>query len=79
MDSRLLLVHGMADDNVLFTHSTELMNRLQQQGTAFELMTYPGGKHGLSQPWMRTHVYRAIADFLQRMGPAATGATAPRP
>jgi dipeptidyl-peptidase-4 len=77
MSSRLLLVHGMADDNVLFTHSTELMSRLQQQGTAFELMTYPGGKHGLSQPWMRTHVYRAIADFLQRMGPSAGGAAAP--
>jgi dipeptidyl-peptidase-4 len=66
LTSRLLLVHGMADDNVLFTHTTELMNRLQQRGTAFDLMTYPGGKHGLSQPWMRTHVYTAIADFFDR-------------
>ncbi len=66
LTSRLLLVHGMADDNVLFTHSTELMNRLQQRGTTFDLMTYPGGKHGMSQPWMRTHVYTAIADFFDR-------------
>lgn len=63
---RLLLVHGMADDNVLFTHSTELMNRLQRSGTAFELMTYPGGKHGLSQPWMRVHVYEQIMAFFDR-------------
>jgi dipeptidyl-peptidase-4 len=66
LTSRLLLVHGMADDNVLFTHATELMHRLRKQGTPFELMTYPGGKHGLSAPWMRTHVYRTIAEFMHR-------------
>jgi dipeptidyl-peptidase-4 len=66
LTSPLLLVHGMADDNVLFTHSTELMNRLQQRGTAFDLMTYPGGKHALAQPWMKTHVYKAIAAFFDR-------------
>jgi len=43
----LLLVHGMADDNVLFAHSTALMKKLQDDQKPFELMTYPGGKHGL--------------------------------
>ncbi|MEP6938785.1 MAG: S9 family peptidase [Rudaea sp.] len=62
----LLLAHGMADDNVLFTNSTQLMAALQQQGTPFELMTYPGGKHGLSTPAMKKHVYHAIADFFDR-------------
>ena len=37
----------MADDNVLFTNSTALMSALQQRGQPFELMTYPGAKHGL--------------------------------
>ncbi|MDR3387790.1 MAG: S9 family peptidase [Rudaea sp.] len=59
----LLLVHGMADDNVQFTNSTKLMAALQERGTQFKLMTYPGGKHGLSTPAMRTHVYTAIANF----------------
>jgi dipeptidyl-peptidase-4 len=44
---KLLLLHGMADDNVLFTNSTALMSALQQRGQPFELMTYPGAKHGL--------------------------------
>jgi dipeptidyl-peptidase-4 len=39
------------------------MAALQQKGIQFELMTYPGGKHGLSTPAMKTHVYHAIADF----------------
>jgi len=45
--SPLLLIHGMADDNVLFANSTQLMSALQKRGTPFELMTYPGAKHGL--------------------------------
>jgi dipeptidyl-peptidase-4 len=44
---KLLVLHGMADDNVLFTNSTALMSALQQRGQPFELMTYPGAKHGL--------------------------------
>jgi len=63
LKSPLLLMHGMADDNVQFTNSTQLMAALQQHGTQFELMTYPGGKHGLSTPEMRKHAFHAIADF----------------
>jgi len=61
----LYLVHGMADDNVLFLNSTELMSALQTQGTQFRLMTYPGAKHGLSTPTMQKHVYHLIADFFE--------------
>ncbi|MFT3790477.1 MAG: DPP IV N-terminal domain-containing protein [Rudaea sp.] len=63
MKSPLLLVHGMADDNVLFANSTALMAALQERGMQFELMTYPGGKHGLSTPAMKKHVYHLIADY----------------
>ena len=56
----------MADDNVQFTHTTRLMAELQERGVAFELMTYPGGKHGLSTPAMRKHVYRLIAAAFRR-------------
>lgn len=66
LTSPLLLIHGMADDNVLFTHSTKLMSALQEKGRPFELMTYPGGKHGVSLPWMKKHAYNTIADFFDR-------------
>jgi dipeptidyl-peptidase-4 len=62
----LLLVHGMADDNVLFTHSTRLMEKLQQAAIPFELMTYPGGKHSLVGENTQVHVYRTITDFFNR-------------
>ena len=63
--SKLLLVHGMADDNVLFSHSTKLMSELQKRGTPFELMTYPGAKHGLQGADL-LHRYRLSEDFLGR-------------
>lgn len=43
----LLVMHGMADDNVLFTHSTALFKALQDRHKPFDMMTYPGSKHGL--------------------------------
>jgi dipeptidyl-peptidase-4 len=64
--SPLFLAHGMADDNVLFANSTALMSELQRRGVQFELMTYPGAKHGLSTPQMQIHVHTAIQDFFDR-------------
>lgn len=61
----LLLIHGMADDNVLFTNATQLMSQLQQAGTPFELMTYPGAKHGL-RGRDALHRYRTSEAFLAR-------------
>jgi dipeptidyl-peptidase 4 len=63
LTSPLLLIHGMADDNVQFTNSTKLMAALQERGIHFDLMTYPGGKHGLSTPAMRKHAFHEIANF----------------
>ena len=63
--AQLLLIHGMADDNVLFTNSTQLMSELQRRGTPFELMTYPGAKHGLRGA-DALHRYRISEDFFGR-------------
>lgn len=65
LKSKLLLIHGMADDNVLFTNSTKLMSELQKRGTPFELMTYPGAKHGLRGN-DALHRYRLTEDFFNR-------------
>ncbi|GAB3736712.1 S9 family peptidase [Luteimonas pelagia] len=62
---RLLLVHGMADDNVLFGNTLDVVSALQARGQPFELMTYPGAKHGLSGA-DALHRYRVAEDFLDR-------------
>ena len=63
----LLLIHGMADDNVLFTNSTKLMKALQDDGRPFDVMTYPGSKHGLMRvPATGQHVFAHILRFFRQ-------------
>lgn len=66
LKSPLLLVHGMADDNVLFTNTTQLIDALVNRGVKFDLMTYPGAKHGISSRPGQRHVYGTIEAFFRR-------------
>ncbi len=62
----LLLIHGMADDNVVFRHSIKLMDALQKGGAQnLRLMTYPGEKHGFRNRANRIHKDRQILEFFQ--------------
>lgn len=62
----LLLIHGMADDNVFFDNSVKLMAVLQNAGKPFELMTYPGKKHGIRGAATRAHLWNQALDFFNR-------------
>lgn len=62
----LLVIHGMADDNVLFLNSTKLFKTLQDKVIPFEMMTYPGGKHGISGKETRMHLFNTVLNFLDR-------------
>jgi len=62
----LLIYHGMADDNVLFTHSTKLYKQLQDNAQSFEMMNYPGKKHSINGRNTKIHLYSMIAQFFQQ-------------
>ncbi|MDE2301862.1 MAG: DPP IV N-terminal domain-containing protein [Sphingomonadales bacterium] len=64
----LLLVHGLADDNVVFEHSSELIARLQAQAVPFEMMLYPGQTHAVTGPQIGVHLWRTIFAFLESHG-----------
>jgi dipeptidyl-peptidase-4 len=42
----LLIIHGTIDDNVHLQNSIQLISELQEKGKDFEMMLYPGGRHG---------------------------------
>jgi len=64
----LLLIHGMADDNVVFENSSELIATLQEGNVPFEMMLYPGYTHRVSGEKISPHRYNTVFNFLQRHG-----------
>lgn len=62
----MLIIHGLADDNVVFDHSARMMAALQKAGKPFETMVYPGQTHAIRAPELATHMWRTIEAFLER-------------
>jgi dipeptidyl-peptidase-4 len=62
----LLILHGMADDNVVLDNTTAMAAALQQQKVPFEMMLYPGHTHRVSGPGVSEHMWNTILDFLDR-------------
>jgi dipeptidyl-peptidase-4 len=66
LQTNLLLIHGMADDNVLLQHTLTLAQAFQRQGRHFDLMLYPGKKHSLKGTATRKHLLGGILAYFQR-------------
>ncbi len=64
----LLLIHGMADDNVVFENSSELISVLQENNVPFEMMLYPGYTHRVAGENISPHLWNTIFTFLERNG-----------
>ncbi|MCA9084654.1 MAG: DPP IV N-terminal domain-containing protein, partial [Planctomycetaceae bacterium] len=48
LNGKLLLLHGLRDDNVHSANTFQLVHQLQQKNKQFELMVYPDARHGIS-------------------------------
>jgi dipeptidyl-peptidase-4 len=62
----LLLIHGMADDNVFLDNSTLFAAEMQRTATPFEMMFYPGNTHRVGGPGVGEHLWKTILTFLDR-------------
>jgi dipeptidyl-peptidase-4 len=66
MSDPLLIIHGMADDNVVFENTTALVAKLQEEKRPFEMMVYPGATHAITGEGRQTHMWKTIESFLDR-------------
>lgn len=66
LSGRLLLLQGMADDNVQFTNSIAVMAALQAQSKPFDLMLYPGQRHGIQTEPRQLQLWRTYLQFFAR-------------
>jgi dipeptidyl-peptidase-4 len=65
LKDHLLVVHGLADDNVHPQNSVNLIDRLVHAGLPVEEAFYPGEKHGMKAPSIR-HFFGRMEEFFVR-------------
>ncbi|RYE01599.1 MAG: S9 family peptidase [Sphingomonadales bacterium] len=60
---KLMLIHGMSDDNVVLDNATALAAKLQAANKPFEMMFYPGKAHSAPRD---IHVWTTVLNFFER-------------
>ena len=59
-----LLIHGMADDNVHYQNTTEMISALVNANKQFTQMSYPNKNHGIYGGNTRLHLYNLMTNFI---------------
>ena len=64
LEGKLLICHGMADDNVHYQHSIELINALIREGKQFDTLYYPNRNHGIYGNNATRHLFTKLTNFI---------------
>ncbi|MEO6325694.1 MAG: S9 family peptidase, partial [Thermoanaerobaculia bacterium] len=66
LGTRLLIIHGTADDNVHMQNSMAFVDALMRAGKDFTFVPLPGQKHGPRDPAARLYSNRRILEFFEK-------------
>ncbi len=65
LKAKLLIVHNIEDDNVLFQNTVQMSDALEQAGKLFDMVIYTGKSHGVTGP-ARKQLLETLADFFDK-------------
>ena len=65
LHGNLLLVHGLADDNVHFRNCAEYSEALVQAGKQFDMQVYTNRNHFINGGNTRRHLFKRITDYFK--------------
>ncbi|XP_078667472.1 dipeptidyl peptidase 9-like isoform X1 [Branchiostoma floridae x Branchiostoma belcheri] len=65
-ENRLLIVHGLIDENVHFYHTSILINALVKACKPYQLQVYPNERHGIRQQDTCEHYETMVLSYLQK-------------
>ncbi|HET8842190.1 MAG TPA: DPP IV N-terminal domain-containing protein [Ktedonobacteraceae bacterium] len=63
---KLMLMHGLVDENVHFRHTTRLIEALTRAARDYEMVLFPEGRHMLRNPASLEYLERRLTGFLHR-------------
>ena len=66
MRGKLLLVHGLIDENVHFRHTARLINRLIASGKDYDLLLFPDERHSPRRLRDRIYMEQRISDYFSK-------------
>ena len=66
LEGKLMLVHGMIDENVHFRHTARMMQALIDAGKPFETLLYPNDRHSPRSERDRADMERRILEFFEK-------------
>ncbi|WP_437594639.1 alpha/beta fold hydrolase [Sorangium sp. So ce1000] len=61
---KLLLMHGLMDENVHFAHTAKMIDALMAADKRFDTIVFPGERHGYRSPVASHYANRAIVEYL---------------
>ena len=64
LKGKLLIAHGLADDNVHVQNSMEMIDALIKANKQFDMQLYPNKNHGIYGGNTRYHLYKKMTDFI---------------
>ena len=64
IQGKLLLVHGLVDENVHFRHTARLINALISEGKDYDLAMFPSERHMPRSEADRVYMERKITTFV---------------
>jgi len=62
---RLMIIHGMLDENVHFRHTARFVEALSKANASCDLLIYPSGRHGLRSEKDRRHMHERVVDYFR--------------
>ncbi|KAK6635646.1 hypothetical protein RUM44_000900 [Polyplax serrata] len=64
-ENRLLIIHGLIDENVHFSHTSKFIDAMAKEVKPYELQIYPSERHSLRNLEANQHYETTLLSFLQ--------------